>query len=159
MKALFRIILILLAVAFAAGCQRHSSAWPQMDIAESVMEERPDSAMSVLERLSPDGFASDEEHARYALLLSEALVKQGYLLTDDSIARVALDYYEKEPASEGLMKALFFNADIADTNDEYGKAIEMLLEAKEIAHDRNNDYWYAKIVELMGDVFSRTFNF
>jgi len=154
-----RLLIISLASLALACCAEHRSpAWQQMDTAESVMETRPDSALSLLSDIDNKSLVDREERARHALLLSEALVKEGYLLTDDSIAHVALEYYKKKSGSEGLMKTLFFNADIAHTNHDDIRAMSMLLNAKEIAHQRKNDYWYAKIVELMGIIFSNSQN-
>ena len=61
--------------------------------AEAMMTQAPDSALILLEDLSKGALRGRENRAHFALLYSQALDKNYIDLANDSIIRVAVDYY------------------------------------------------------------------
>lgn len=59
----------------AICCQRESSAWKSMDLAEGLINSEPDSAFTILNSISAETLSNKKEKARYALLKSMALDK------------------------------------------------------------------------------------
>ena len=65
------ITFLMFLAAMLCGCQK-SQVSQRLDLAEAIMEERPDSALAILREI--DGSAlRGEPQARHALLLSQAL--------------------------------------------------------------------------------------
>ena len=64
------IYLIVIAAVLLCSC-RHDSVWQTLDVAEDLMEERPDSALTILNDVDGKKLTG-ETQARYALLLSQA---------------------------------------------------------------------------------------
>ena len=66
---------ITIAILFLCmlSCSRHSVHWETLTQVESYIEERPDSALTVLQGMDKDELSDKEEKAKYALLLSMAL--------------------------------------------------------------------------------------
>lgn len=58
-----------------AGCNRRSAVDEKMDLADSLMTSRPDSALAVLEGIPASDVNGKETSAKYALLKSMALDK------------------------------------------------------------------------------------
>ncbi|MDE6262090.1 MAG: hypothetical protein K2M09_02150, partial [Muribaculaceae bacterium] len=87
-----RLVYILAAmVLFMVGCT-DSRVSEELIMAETIMEERPDSALAILREI--DGSAlSGESQARHALLLSQAYDKNYIDQMNDSLISIALDYY------------------------------------------------------------------
>lgn len=85
---------IFLIITFLiVSCRHHSPAWNDMDSAESVMENLPDSALVILEGIESERLSSREERARYALLMSMALDKNYVDTTTFDVLQPAIDYY------------------------------------------------------------------
>lgn len=66
------------------------------------MQEYPDSALSLLETFSFSQKVSSAQSARYALLLTQAHDKNYITHTDDSLIRIAVDYYDSIGEDVGL---------------------------------------------------------
>lgn len=73
-----------------------------LDRADSLMQEYPDSALSLLETFSFSQKVSSAQSARYALLLTQAHDKNYIPHTDDSLIRIAVDYYDSIGEDVGL---------------------------------------------------------
>ena len=73
-----------------------------LDCVESYITEEPGRALSALDSLSQTGIKGKEANARYALLYSMALDKSYTDVTDDSLARIAVEYYRdrKDPGKK-----------------------------------------------------------
>lgn len=52
-----------------AGCERHTPVWKQMDIAESLMNTKPDSSLAVLNGIPTSDIKGKETSARCAKAL------------------------------------------------------------------------------------------
>ncbi len=95
MKHLLYILAVVILLV-AGACSRHSESWATLDRADAVMEEHPDSALALLQGIDSSTLKDEEEKARYALLMSMALMKEGYAVTDTSFIAGALKYYQKD---------------------------------------------------------------
>lgn len=89
------IILLSLAVLTIGSCDRHGTAWNEMDKAENLMDAKPDSALVVLENIPSSSVKGKEAAARYALLKSIALDKNCIDTTNFDVLQPAIDYYVK----------------------------------------------------------------
>lgn len=129
-------IIGLLAVCLF-GCNRHSSN-PLLHQVHSLLEVRPDSALTVLKNLSAVEEMPEVDRAYYALLLAESTDKNELpLLPCDSLLDFALDYYEdgdKEMAAALLYKGRL----LAQMNDKKA-AIENSLKALEVLQNYPED--------------------
>ena len=73
--------LALLAALCLTACTRPADV-PELDTADSLMEQRPDSALALLRRIDTLRLTSRHDRARYAMLLSMALDKNYIDLKD-----------------------------------------------------------------------------
>lgn len=73
---------------------------------EQIMAEQPDSALYILEHLPNPTKLTGEAQALYALLLTQARYKNYIPVTNDSLIRIAENYYLQHPDS--LHKAWTF---------------------------------------------------
>lgn len=89
-----KIIIGLSAILYFTGCYNREQT-PRLSEAEKLMQNNPDSALAILQKLKPEG--NRAEQARYALLYSEALEKKQMKVTDDSLIRQAWQYYKHYP--------------------------------------------------------------
>ena len=67
---LINIILLSIVVLTTTGsCDRHGTAWNEMDKAESLMDAKPDSALVVLENIPASSVKGKEAAARYKTVI------------------------------------------------------------------------------------------
>lgn len=91
MRFSIRFILIAFSLAAAlAACQSHGR---KIDCALALAEADPDSAIRVLSNIDKSRLHEDEL-ARYALAYTWAQDKNGLNVADDSLIRIAFDYYD-----------------------------------------------------------------
>ena len=79
-------VLLLLAVS----CADDAAVMSELDAAESVMEDSPETALAILDTMQRSRLVSREAIARHALLYSQALDKNYIDMTTDSIIRPAV---------------------------------------------------------------------
>lgn len=83
----------MLAGLLCWGCKQ-TDVTQVLDRAETCMAERPDSSLYLLRTLDKRHISGSLRKARYALLYSQALDKNYIDVDNDSLIRVAVDYYK-----------------------------------------------------------------
>lgn len=154
----FRIIGILLLILMLSSCNRDSDMKRMLSSAESLMNEHPDSALTLLENIERKSLSKEEDKACYALLLTQARNKCYICETDDSLINVAVRYYKKHSSKGFFLKSCFYKAEILFNKQEYNLAVIMAMKAYELAKETDDFYWIAKSDELLSNIFSKTYN-
>lgn len=111
---------------------------PLLLSADSLMEDYPDSALSLLESISSPQQLPGADRAFYALLLTQARHKNYIPLDDDSLIKTAVDYYGDTEKSLKAAKAHYYLGatyrDMGRTSfavEEYLNAIRLMPEKNE----------------------------
>lgn len=131
MRRIVFVILTFLCLVILISCRNHRPNDLRLIHIESLLDEQPDSALSLLQDLSDRSSLTDADKAYYALLMTAATDKNALsLLSCDSLLDDALLYYgdkDKEKAVALLYKGRLFN----EMNDPQS-AIEYSLKALDI---------------------------
>lgn len=91
MRTLHTILFTLLLLTLSACKNQQVEA--MLDQAESVMQERPVEALSVLRTIDATQLHARSQEARYAMLYTQAQYKNYIDTSNDSLIRIAYDYY------------------------------------------------------------------
>lgn len=153
------LLYIVLIIASATGCSRHSAADSALDRADSLMESRPDSALTLLRAIDSSSLSRRATCARYALLMSQALDKNYIDVTSDSLISIATAYYADSPDSPELMKSLFYRARTYYNDSRFDRATIDATHAYEIAVKLDDPFWTGKTADLLADIFNETYNY
>lgn len=133
----------LLAVCLFA-CNHYSSN-PMLQQVDSLLEMKPDSALTILKNISVLEDLPEVDKAYYALLLAEATDKNKLpLLPCDSLLNFALDYYGDDDREKAV--ALMYKGRLLAEMDDEKAAIEMNLKALEILQDYPVDTKYRRLI-------------
>ena len=133
----------MLAVCLFA-CNHHSSN-PMLQQVDSLLEMKPDSALTILKNISVLEDLPEVDKAYYALLLAEATDKNKLpLLPCDSLLNFALDYYGDDDREKAV--ALMYKGRLLAEMDDEKAAIEMNLKALEILQDYPVDTKYRRLI-------------
>lgn len=124
---------------------------------ESYIMDRPDSALAVLDTMDRSLLTTERLRAHHALLHAMALDKNYIDVTDDSIARVAVDYYSRKGPKKYEARALYYLGNTYYYASEYGKAILYFTKAEDVA-EGVDELYLGMIKMAQADSYSYTYN-
>lgn len=129
-----------------------------LDSVDSYIQERPDSALSVLRSISRDALGTKELRARYALDYTMALEKNYIDTTDLSVILPACKYYSKHGPLKQKMRAYFYQGCIYFNRNEDERAMNCFLLALEDSAQVDDNHYKELINSTIADIFSRNYN-
>lgn len=124
---------------------------------ESYIMERPDSALAVLDSMDRAFLTTDRLKAHHALLYAMALDKNYIDVSDDSIAKVAVDYFSRRGSSKYRARSLYYLGVAYYYQGAYDKAILEFTKAEEIARKCDSLYW-GMAKSFQGGAYDRCYN-
>lgn len=129
-------LLGILLLALLSGCNVREVRC-KLDDVESYIAERPDSALAVLESIDSTALCTKELKAHHALLHAMALDKNYIDVADDSLASIAVKYYQKRGDKRNLVRSLYYKGLSYYYDEQYNNSILELSKAESIAilHD------------------------
>ncbi len=90
-----RMFIPIIGSVFFFGCTDFGRVHDRMTLAESQMQSSPDSALTTIMSVDRRHLRSSKDEARYALIYSQALDKNYIDVANDSLTRIASEYYGK----------------------------------------------------------------
>ncbi|MDE7345217.1 MAG: hypothetical protein K2N48_00560 [Muribaculaceae bacterium] len=126
--------------------------------ADSVMEEHPDSAMSILMDIDRNAL-KDSDLPYYALLYTQAQVKTNVPLDSDSLISIAYAKYGADTRGDRGIRSNFYTGEVFFNQEKYREAMRYYLTAYEESKRLRNDYWRAKAAERISDLFFFAYNY
>lgn len=133
------------------SCKRSSvSTYPILLTADSILWSNPDSALLLLEQIPAPEKLKGADRALYALLLTQARYKCCVLLKNDSLIRLAVDYYEDSKESERLAKSYFYLGCVHAEKKELAEAIGLYLKSLNVMPRREDSAFVAMVYCHLG---------
>ena len=124
---------------------------------ETYISERPDSAIVVLDSIDRRFLTTQKNRSHHALLYAMALDKNYIDVSDDSLARIALNYYDKHGDKKYKARALYYLGLSYYYSQQYDKAILEFTKAEEVAQKYDSLYWgMTKVAQA--DTYINTYN-
>ena len=146
-KAIYQYAITMVCSIFMALCLTACTrpvAVPELDTADSLMEQRPDSALALLHRIDTLRLTSRHDRARYAMLLSMALDKNYIDLKDFHVLQPAIDYYEDHGTPTEQMRTFYYQGRIYKNAGNMSKALQTFLKALEKGKESNDTLTIAR---------------
>lgn len=138
------------------GCAPKSVRHTLSDI-EAFIQERPDSALSILDTMDRASLTTARSRAHHALLHAMALDKNFIDVSDDSIAQVAVDYFSKHGPQKYHARSLYYLGLAYYYQEDYNKAIVEFTKAEEVAEACDSLYLgFVKVAQA--EVYAQTYN-
>ena len=156
-----RTIYILFAATLLLSCSGREikDSRKILDDVESYIQERPDSALSVLEGIGKSELNSRELKARHGLLLSMALDKNFIDLTSDSLIAPVVKYYEGTKDYDHLFKAYYYLGRIYHNADRHNESMLIYSKALDISDKINDDLYLGLLHAQFGNLNYDCFNY
>ena len=137
-----------------ASCNSHSPHWEAISQVESYIEERPDSALVVLEQIVPSELSSKEEKAKYSLLYSMALDKNFVDKTDFEVLQPAIDYYEDNGSATDKLRTLYYQGRIYQNAGNDALAMESYVNAINNGETSDDILTKARLHVAQGNIYT-----
>lgn len=126
------LLLVLAALAVLSSCGRYSAGREELRDIASYADANPDSARISLERMNRRLLVTSSLRARHALLYSQALDRCHIYITDDSIATVAVNHFQKIGKAEDRYKSLYYRGRVYEHAQAYDSALRDYIRAEAI---------------------------
>lgn len=150
------ILIILSLLLLTLGCA-NSRVNSRLDAAESLMEQHPDSALTILQAIDGSTLRG-ESRARHALLLSQALDKNYIDVTSDSLISIATDYYANSNDDYHKMLAYHYRSRIFYNADHYNTALIDALTAYDHAVELSDTLNMSRIESQIASIYVMGYN-
>ena len=152
---------VLLLLLSLTACNRDTAqSSRRLAEAESIVVEAPDSALNLLQSLDGSSLRNRAERARYALLHAEASERAGLEVDNDSLLRIAWDYYSQHPNEiRGICKTRFYQGRNRLRKGDKPGALRMFLEIEEQLQKIDEPYYMGLLYLRIGGVYRAELNF
>lgn len=158
MRHLPVLIIILLSLSLLCGsCRKGISRMPRLLQADSIMDSRPDSALSILQAIDTTTISTPADRALYLLLLTQAQVKTDQPASLDHITRAA-DYFKDHSGSRQQMLSLYYLGLLQSEYQKFDQAIINLLESERLATEQGNWFYLGLIDREISIVYQNVYS-
>lgn len=148
------ITVILLSTLLLVACSGRQSNNRQLVLADSLMQLRPDSALSILQDIPMEKFETQADSAYYALLLTQARDKNYIVQTDDSLIRMAVQYYDAVGDAKMQAKAHYYWGAVYRDMNRQAEAIREFLIAAPLTEKAKERRQLGLIYNNMGFIYN-----
>lgn len=145
-------LLILLTLA-GTSCTSPNAVKCKLATSEMLMQNFPDSSLTILQSISPEQLSDKEEKALYSLLYSQALDKNYIDITDDSIINIAVNYYSKRNDDKRRAQSWYYLGRVYYNANDTKAAVESFLKAKAAAEKGDNHLLTGQIYSILGKLY------
>jgi len=144
------ILVIGITITFCACDRFHTT----LTKAEALMEEHPDSSLSILQSIKNPYKLSEKDYALYALLITQAMDKNDLDLTKDTLSDYAVRYFSQSKDSIHAYKSFFYAGRVNEEMKNANQAINYYLKAKDFAKN-SKDYKYLYLIHYyLGNLYT-----
>lgn len=158
-KDIFLVIFCILTLLIMICCQRKSEAWERINMAETVMNSQPDSALSILNSIETGSLDGKKEKARYSLLKSMALDKNYVDTTVFDVLQPAIDYYAKNGLVDERLRTCYYQGRIYQNQGENDSAMYCFLRGRELFAQAKDTMTIANLMVAQATLEYRMYKF
>lgn len=145
--------LLLLLLTLLTACNDPKPVTDALHRAERLMNEHPDSALAVLNTLSPDAIGKERTRAHYALLYTQAQDKNYIDETNDSLITIATDYYRHTDDVRRKFLSHYYKGRVLANAGNYLDATSCYMEAEQLVDAVADDYLVGLLYAEMGRIY------
>ncbi len=132
-----------------SGCTDFSDLMPQgsreidqvMDKAESLLDDYPEIADSLMGLIRPGTIHNKERNARYSLLFTGARLRNHRTIENDSLILIAVEHYSSSKNTEYEFLSYYYLGCVYAQMERNVDAAIVLAQAEKIVDKIDNEYW------------------
>ena len=155
---LLLILVVCIAASIAVACSSPETE-DRLIKAEALMEQQPDSSLSVLKGIDRAKLGSDKERARYALLMSQALDKNYIDTTTFDVLQPAIDYYLDKGTADEKLKTCYYQGRIYQNQGNLDDAMRCFINGREYRSEAADTLAIANLLVAQATILYQTYKF
>jgi len=128
-----------------------------MNEANSLMDERPDSSLIIMESINQAQLLNDEDEALYALLMTRAQDKNYININSDSLISIAVKYYDKTDDIYHKMLSYYYYGTVKLNLEQYADAIVSMHKVLEYGEQLNDNFWMGLAYRNIKDAYNASY--
>ena len=148
------------AVAVAMGiygCTGNGDIEGRLDLADSLMETHPDSALIILDGIADSKLSCNKSEARYALLKSMALDKNYVDITTLDVLQPAIDYFFKQGTADERLRTWYYKGRIHENAGEEDIAMQSYLNGLDNLGDVTDSLTLARMLVAQATLYYKEY--
>ena len=158
MKSIFLFLAFCPGLVFLSSCKNESECRRQLADVEQVIEQYPDSAWQMLQKIDSASVADGEEKAIYNLLTTALRYRKYLPVPNDSAIRYSSDYFASNGDSYYQATAYYYHGCVLLELGKHMEAMQMMKKAEESADKTGDELLRNKIWEQLYYINSSTSN-
>ena len=159
MKMIRLLTLLTILSILLTGCTGERATKDAMKNAEALMEERPDSALTILKSMPQEKLITKELKARYSLLYAMALDKNYIDTTNLDVISPAIEYYSRYGSPIEKMKTYFYQGCIYANRMENDRAMYCWQLSLDDSLNVDDNHYKGLINSAISVIYSRNRNY
>ena len=129
-----------------------------LDDIEKYIQERPDSALVILESIPRESLGSRELQAHYSLLYAAALDKNYIDTTDVNVVMPAVEYYRKHGTADERLKSYFYLGRIQENSGDFNAAAVSFSIGERYTPEASDIQMQGLLYMAFADIYNKTRN-
>ena len=155
MKRLYSFFFISMAFLTVSACGGRAVK-AQLDDIESYIQERPDSALSVIRAIDTTTLKTRTLRAQYSLLHAIALDKNWIDTTDADVVMPAVEYYSRHPSDIRRAKAWYYYGRIQENKGDIPGASISFLKAERYSEPFQDHVFKSLVYQGLSNLYSKS---
>ena len=153
MKYYIKYAILSAILLLAASCSSNQVTDERLLDVENIMDERPDSALQMLQNIDYNAFDSERDKALYFIYLYQATDKLHIMQSTDSLITISCNYFDGTDENLRKLQSYYYCSKANFYGKNYVKAITKALDGEMYVSKIDDPYWKAKIYELLADIY------
>ena len=154
-----KLITILILTLTAISCGKIKDAHNTLNDIETFINERPDSALTILDSFDTSLLAHKSVWAHHSLLHAQAKDKCYIDETDDSLMTQVVNYYEGKRDKEKLFKAYYYLGRIQYNAGNYTESMLSYTKAEQLIDKVNDDFFKGLLYAQLGMLHQKYYDY
>ena len=153
-----RLILLSFVILAVGSCGNDHHIYRTLKDVGTYISDSPDSAYNVLSGIDKKRISRYRTLAKYSLLMSIALDKKYIDVTEDTLIRPAVLWYERHGSDKDRMLAYYYHGRVYQNAEDYNQAIIAFSNAEKYAKTCEDDFYLGMIYRGMTRIYNAAYN-
>lgn len=153
-----RLILLSFVILAVSSCGNDHHIYRTLKGVGTYISDSPDSAYNVLSGIDKKRISRYRTLAKYSLLMSIALDKKYIDVTEDTLIRPAVLWYERHGSDKDRMLAYYYHGRVYQNAEDYNQAIIAFSNAEKYAKTCEDDFYLGMIYRGMTRIYNAAYN-
>ena len=153
-----RLILLSFVILAVNSCGNDHHIYRTLKDVGTYISDSPDSAYNVLSGIDKKRISRYRTLAKYSLLMSIALDKKYIDVTEDTLIRPAVLWYERHGSDKDRMLAYYYHGRVYQNAEDYNQAIIAFSNAEQCAKICEDDFYLGMIYRGMTRIYNAAYN-